>query len=114
MVWWSTLERHTRHRYRHARDIQVFTIRAPIDGLVVMQQTFRGGEMASIQQGDRVGPGQPFMKIVNTKEMQVEAQLNQAASSDLRIGQRATIKLDAFPGLEFNGKVHSIGALAVG
>jgi multidrug efflux pump subunit AcrA (membrane-fusion protein) len=109
-----TLERHTRHRDRHARDIQVFTIRAPIDGLVVMQQTFRGGEMASIQQGDRVGPGQPFMKIVNTKEMQVEAQLNQAASSDLRIGQRATIKLDAFPGLEFNGKVHSIGALAVG
>jgi hypothetical protein len=46
--------------------------------------------------------------------MQVEAVINQAESGDFRIGQRATVKLDAFPGIEFPGEVFSIGALAVG
>jgi multidrug efflux pump subunit AcrA (membrane-fusion protein) len=109
-----TLKRHIQHRDRHARDIKAFTMYASMDGLAVMQQTFRGGEFGQVQQGDRVGPGQPFMKIVNTKTMQVEGTINQTESSRFRVGQPARIKLDAFPGLEFNGKVHSIGALAVG
>ena len=109
-----TLLRHTRHRDRHARDITAFTIHAAMDGLVVMQQIWRGSEMGQVQQGDRLFPGQPFMKIVNTKTMQVEANLNQAESSDFRVGQSARIRLDAFKDLEFDGKVHSIGALAAG
>ena len=109
-----TLLRHTRHRDRHVNDIKAFTIYASMDGLVVMQQIWRGSEMGQVQQGDRLSPGQPFMKIVNTKKMQVEATVNQAESSDFRIGQYARIKLDAFGGLEFDGKVHSIGALAAG
>jgi multidrug efflux pump subunit AcrA (membrane-fusion protein) len=64
--------------------------------------------------GDRVFPGQQFMKIVDTTKMEVDGVLNQTESGDLRIGQSALIKLDAFPELEFKGKVHSIGALANG
>lgn len=109
-----TLSRHTRHRDRHIRDIKAFSVYAPMDGLVVMQQIFRGSEMGQVQQGDRLFPGQPFMKIVNTKTMQIEGTANQAESSSYRIGQTARIKLDAFGGLEFDGKVHSIGALASG
>jgi multidrug efflux pump subunit AcrA (membrane-fusion protein) len=110
-----TLLRHTRHRDRHVRDVEVFTLRAPIDGLVVMQQLYRGGgEMAQVQQGDRLSPGQPFMKIVDTSKMQVEANVNQAETSSFRVGQKAKVKLDAFPGLEFEGRIHSIGALAAG
>jgi multidrug resistance efflux pump len=109
-----TLDRHVRHRDRHARDIASFTIRAPMDGLVVMQQIFRSGEMAQVQQGDRVYPGMLFMKIVDTSSMQVEGSINQSESSEIRLAQKARIKLDAFPGLEFDGEVHSIGALASG
>jgi HlyD family secretion protein len=109
-----TLERHTRHRDRHVRDIRAFTVYASMDGLVVMQQIWRGSEMGQVQGGDRLFPGQPFMKIVNTKKMQVEGNINQAESSEFRIGQPARINLDAFKGLQFNGKVHSIGALANG
>ena len=46
--------------------------------------------------------------------MQVEGSVNQAESSEFRVGQVAKIKFDAFPGMEFNGKVYSIGALAAG
>jgi len=109
-----TLIRHTRHRNRHKKDAEAFTVYAAMDGLVVMQQIWRGSEMGQVQQGDRVYPGQPIMKIVNTKKMQVEGNINQAETSDLRIGQPVRIKLDAFNGLEFDGKVHSIGALANG
>ena len=109
-----TLLRHTRHRDRHTNDVKAFSVYASMDGLVVMQQIWRGSEMGQVQQGDRLSPGQPFMKIVNTKKMQVEATVNQAESSDFRVGQDARIKLDAFGGLEFDGKVHSIGALAAG
>lgn len=109
-----TLERHTRHRDRHKRDIEVFSVRAAMDGLVVMQQIWRGSEMAMVQQGDRLAPGQPFMKIVDTTKMQVEGSVNQAESSEFRIGQKARIKFDAFAGMEFDGTIHSIGALAAG
>jgi multidrug resistance efflux pump len=109
-----TLLRHTRHRDRHVRDVEAFKIFAPMDGLVVMSQIWRGNEMGQVQVGDRVGPGQGFMKIVNTQSMQVEGSINQVESSEFRLGQVAKIKFDAFPGLEFNGKVYSIGALAAG
>jgi hypothetical protein len=109
-----TRERHTRHRNRHLVDLSRCTIYAPMDGLTVMSPIFRGGEMAQIQQGDRVSPGQQFMKIVDTNTMQVEATVNQAESSQFRIGQKATVMFDAFPGLQLTGKVYSLGALAVG
>ncbi|MDQ2950290.1 MAG: HlyD family efflux transporter periplasmic adaptor subunit, partial [Acidobacteriota bacterium] len=109
-----TRERQKRHHDRHASDLVRFTIHAPSDGLAVMQQTFRGGESGQIQEGDQVGPGQSFMKVVNPARMQVEAKANQAESSELRIGQPVIVRLDAFPGLQFNGRVYSIGALATG
>lgn len=109
-----TQERQQRHHDRHMVDLVKFTIYAPMDGLAVMQQTWRGGEMGQIQEGDQLGPGQAFMKVVNTSSMQVEAKANQAESSDLRIGQPVTVRLDAFPGLQFNGRIYSLGALAVG
>ena len=82
-----TKERQRRHHDRHAKDLEAFTINAPIGGLAVMQQIWRGGEMGQVQQGDQVYPGQLFMKVVNPRSMQLEARANQAESSDLRIGQ---------------------------
>jgi HlyD family secretion protein len=109
-----TLERQNRHLGRHVYDLDKFTIKSPIDGLVVMQSIFRGSEMGQVQEGDQVSPGQAFMKVVNPASMQVEASINQAEIGDFKIGLPATIGLDAFPGLTFRGKIYSIGALAVG
>jgi len=46
--------------------------------------------------------------------MQVEGVVNQSESGQFRIGQPASIGMDAFPDLRFKGRVHSIGALAMG
>lgn len=109
-----TLERHKRHLGRHVHDLERYTMRAPMDGLVVMSSIFRGGEMAQIQQGDQVHVGQQIMKVVDPSNMQVEGSVSQTDSGNLRLTQRASIGLDAFPELRFTGKLYSIGALAVG
>ncbi|NWF84172.1 MAG: efflux RND transporter periplasmic adaptor subunit [Bryobacteraceae bacterium] len=99
---------------RYNRDLERLTLTTPIDGLVVMMSQNRpGGDQMTYGEGDQVQPGQPFMKIVNPASMQVEGTINQAESSAFRIGQMATIGLDAFPGATYQGKVYAIGALAV-
>jgi HlyD family secretion protein len=109
-----TRDRHTRHRDRHRRDVTRFTMHAPIGGLIVMQSVWRSGDFGQIQEGDQVWPGQPFMKIVDSNSMQVEARINQVESEDVHIGQLARVNFDAFPGLRLEGKVRSVGAMGVG
>src|SRR5207253_11394425 len=103
-----TAIRQRRRIERHQRDVVKFTIMAPMDGLAVMSPIFRGGDFGQVDQGDQLGPGQLFMKVVDPMSMQLEAKANQVETSELRIGQSVTIRLDAFPGLEFNGTVYSI------
>ncbi len=108
-----TVRRQNIHLNNHKSDLSRFTMKAPMDGLAVMTQVFRQGQNTQIQLGDMVHPGQQIMKIVDTSSMQVEARVSQADSSEFRVGQQASIGLDAFPGLQLRGKVYSIGALAV-
>ncbi len=109
-----TRQRHVMRLNRRLGDLKRMTFYAPMDGLAVMATFERSGEMAQIQLGDQVRSGQTIMKIVDTSSMQVEASANQSESSQLRIGQAATISLDAFPGLTLKGRVHSIGAMGLG
>ncbi|MCS6953008.1 MAG: HlyD family efflux transporter periplasmic adaptor subunit [Bryobacterales bacterium] len=108
-----TRDRHIRHRDRHVQDLKRFTFTAPISGMVVMQTFFRAGEMAQVQLGDQVQPGQTFMKIVDPTSMQVDAEVNQVDAEKLRVGQPATVRLDAFPEVVLEGRVFSIGAMGV-
>ena len=96
-----TALRQHRHLERHQHDLQKFTVLAPMDGLAVMQPIWRSGDMGQVEQGDQLGPGQLFAKVVDPKSMQVEARANQAETSDLRIGQNVIVRFDAFPGLNF-------------
>ena len=107
-------DQNVRHRDRHLRDFQHCSIRSPMDGMVVMQTTYRGGQMNQIKVGDRLAPGQPFMRVVDPASMQVDAAMSQAESELIRLGQRAVVRFDAFPDIVVNGHVQSVGALAVG
>lgn len=108
-----TRERHVRHRDRHAGDIKKLVIRTPMGGLVVMQSTWRASEMRQFQEGDQLHSGETFMKVVDTSSMQVDATVNQVEAEQMRIGQKATVEFDAFPGLQLPGRIYAIGALAV-
>jgi HlyD family secretion protein len=103
-----------RHLNRHLLDFRRCSIRSPMDGMVVMQTTYRGGQMNQIKVGDRLSPGQPFMRVVDPASMELDATMNQSESEIVRLGQRAVVRFDAFPEIVVKGRVQSVGALALG
>ena len=107
-----TLERHMRHRDRHKKDAERFKVDTPLGGLVVLQSMYSGGEPRQIQEGDQVFSGQSILKVVAQNSMQVEGNISQADSQLFRVGQMASIGLDAFPGVTLKGKIYSLGAIA--
>jgi len=105
-------EEYIRDLDRYTADLEKYTIRTPIDGMAVRQKVFRNSEMATVQPGDSVNPGLPFLVVMDMSNMEVEARANQVESRMLRIGQETRIGLDAFPELEFTGEITALGALA--
>jgi multidrug resistance efflux pump len=102
-----------RHRNRHLVDLERFSIKAPRTGQVVLRTiNNRNGEQNQIRVGDEVAPGMAIAKVVDTSSMEVEGTINQADSELVRLGQRAVVRFDAYPGLELDGKVQSVGMLA--
>ena len=86
-------------------------IKAPIDGLVVMQTMYRGGEAVQIREGDQVYPGMFFMSIVDPSSMVMNAIVNQADSEALRLNMKALIRMDAYADVNLPGTIVGIGAM---
>jgi HlyD family secretion protein len=107
-------QKEVRHRNRHMTDRDRCTIKSPIGGMVVLQTVYRAGEPGQIKVGDQLSPGQLFLRVMDTGSMQLDATINQAEAELVRIGQPADLRFDAFPGLTLNGRVESVGSLAVG
>jgi cobalt-zinc-cadmium efflux system membrane fusion protein len=82
--------------------------------MVVMQSTYRGGEMNQIKVGDQLSPGQPFMRVVDPSSMQLDAMMYQTETELIRLGQRAVVHFDAFPEMIVHGHVKAVGAFAMG
>lgn len=76
-------------------------IYAPISGYVAQKR---------FQVGDWVQPGQPLLAVVPLHEVYVEANFKETQLKNMRIGQRAEIKADVYPGYVYKGKVIGIRA----
>lgn len=87
-------------------------LKAPINGITVMQTIFRGGDLDQVKAGDQLWPGMLFMTVVDPRSMVVNATVNQADVERLRIGARATIRFDAYPDLQLPARVYSVGGIA--
>jgi multidrug resistance efflux pump len=87
-------------------------VRASMDGVAVINSMWKGGSMSDVQEGDEVRAGFPFMQVVNPARMQIRAKVNQADIEELRQAQSVHIGLDAYPELDFGGRVESIAAVA--
>jgi multidrug efflux pump subunit AcrA (membrane-fusion protein) len=112
MVYQLAYEHQVRHLHQHQDDLRRCKVRSPMNGMVVMQTVYRGGQMNQIKVGDRMSPGQPFMAVVDPTSMQLNADMSQAESELVRLGQRATVRFDAFPDIVVSAKVSAVGAMA--
>ena len=89
------------------------SIHAPIGGMAVVKTTWKGNNMADIQEGEEVRAGVPIVDIVNPNAMRVRARVNQADVNELQVGQPVRVGLDAYPTLFFDGRVAQISPLGV-
>jgi HlyD family secretion protein len=93
----------------HARaDAELLEIRAPLDGIVVLNTIWKQGKMGEVQEGDQLRPGNPFMQVVDPSVMEVRVLANQEDLLSLHTGQSARIHLDAYPDLVFPGKLEEM------
>jgi HlyD family secretion protein len=95
------------------KNTERLAILSPIDGIVVLNSIWKGGQMGEVQEGDEVRPGVPFMQVVNAGSMQVRARVNQADITSLTVGLPVRVGLDAYPELSFTGKIDHIAAIGV-
>jgi membrane fusion protein (multidrug efflux system) len=71
-----------------------------------------GGVLANFQVkvGEVVAGGVPLFNVVNDKHIWIEANYKETDLTYLRVGQPASIKVDAYPDQEWTGRVEAIVA----
>jgi membrane fusion protein (multidrug efflux system) len=82
-------------------NLQHATVKAPVAGIISRK---------SVEVGQNVQAGQPLMAIIALDEVWVTANFKETQLQHMRPGQKATLKVDAIGGREFNGHVDSIAA----
>lgn len=81
--------------------LEYATLRAPQSGIVSRK---------SVEIGQVVQAGQPLMAIVPLENLWVTANFKETQLTNMRVGQRAKIKVDAYAAKSLSGHVESIAA----
>jgi membrane fusion protein, multidrug efflux system len=77
-------------------------VRAPVSGQI--------SQAGRLQTGQQVVSGVPVLTLVADGTAYIEANFKETDLNDMRVGQPAEIRFDAYPGLVLKGHVASIGA----
>jgi membrane fusion protein, multidrug efflux system len=80
-------------------NLQYTVVKAPQRGVVSRK---------SVEMGQVIQPGQPLMALIPLENVWVTANFKETQLTDMRPGQRATVKVDAYGSRKFNGRVDSI------
>jgi membrane fusion protein (multidrug efflux system) len=83
-------------------DLSRTTVHAPVSGTVTQADRLQLGQMMTA--------GLPALTIMVSDRSWVEANFKETELAGMRVGQPATLTFDAYPGLELQGHVASIGA----
>jgi HlyD family secretion protein len=102
---------------RTQRSIEALRLVAPADGTVNILPNPRsggpfGGGGVEFREGDRAWPGAGILELPDLSSIHLEARLDESDRGRLKVGQSATVKIEAVPGKEFAAKVDLISVLA--
>ena len=100
-------------RYARSNSAKM-AIRAPMNGVAVLNTIWLGSRMGTVQKGDSVQPGVPFMQVVDPSKMEVRATVSQSDLGTVHIGETAAVHFDAYPGMSLPGVLTEISPLGEG
>lgn len=83
-------------------DLSRTSVRAPMDGIIENADNLQVGQMAVTGVG--------MVSLVHSRAPWIEANFKEKDVGRMVPGQRATIEVDAYPGVKFEGHVQSVGA----
>jgi len=80
-------------------------IRSPAEGIVSEKL---------IEEGELVRVGVPVLRLVDPRRLYVKATIDEFDAQKVRLGQRAVIRVDAYPGETLEGEVYHISPVVSG
>lgn len=102
---------------RTQRNLEKLIVKAPLAGMVAIENTWRNNSMGPPQEGDPMYSGQPLLRIFDPSQMDVVVLMDEPDGAALTPGVLATVRLDAYPELVFGARLESaspVAAAAVG
>jgi HlyD family secretion protein len=102
---------------RTLRSIAALKLIAPADGTVNVLPNPRsggpfGGGGVEFREGDRAWAGAGILELPDLSSIHLEARLDESDRGRLKVGQAASVKIEAVPGKDFAAKVDLISVLA--
>ena len=101
---------------RTTRGVSALDVRAPADGVMVVLDNWRAGQMGQgarpFQVGDSAWPGAQIAELPDLSGARMVATVDEVDRSRLSVGQRASLTIDALGGKEVAGRIERIGTLA--
>ncbi len=96
---------------RHYQDLlEKAILKAPCNGILIYRTRWSGEKF---QVGDQVWGGMMICEIPDLSEMIVQSQISEIHYDNIHIGQTVFVRVDALDNMLVNGKITSIGSLAI-
>ncbi len=97
-------------------NISLLTIKAPIDGMVVIMPNWRSqmgfGQAPPFKAGDASWPGASLAEIPDLKTLVLELTIEETDRGKVSVGEMTRVKVDAIPDRSFSGKIKNISTTA--
>ena len=84
-------------------DLERTRITSPVNGIVIKRAIEKGQTVAASLQAPEL-----FIIAQNLQDMQVDASIDESDVGRLRVGQKASFTVDAFPGQTFEGAIRQV------
>src|SRR6185437_3007480 len=97
---------------RQTRNAELLSVKAPIRGMVALENIFRNNTLGHAQEGDQIWPGSPLLRLFDPTAMAVEVSVGEPDGRYLVPGARAKVHLDAFPELTVTAHLESANPVA--
>jgi HlyD family secretion protein len=93
--------------------IASLTLRAPLDGVVALQNHWQPqGGPTPFKPGDRAWPGAAIAELPDPSSLKVSARVEEAERGQLKVGQSATVHVDAVPDKSLESRIEAISPTA--
>ncbi|MDG1482518.1 MAG: efflux RND transporter periplasmic adaptor subunit [Myxococcota bacterium] len=89
------------------------TLTAPGDGLVILEEIWKGGSRGKVTTGDTIYRGSTIITLPDMAEMEVEAWVHEVDAGLVAAEMPVSVVIDAYPDPPFEARIRKIADLAV-